>query len=57
MGVDAKPVTKTLDVCVSQPDSENVEKDSKAKLEPQPSEQLVRCGLLMKVFVLFICSP
>ncbi|MCL7031168.1 hypothetical protein MKW94_004396 [Papaver nudicaule] len=39
MGMDAKPVTKTLDVCVSQPDSENVEKDPKAKLAPQQSEQ------------------
>ncbi|XP_026398517.1 uncharacterized protein LOC113294341 [Papaver somniferum] len=36
MGVDAKPVTKTLDECVSLPDNEN---DLKAKLAPQQSEQ------------------
>ncbi|KAI3928831.1 hypothetical protein MKW98_024432 [Papaver atlanticum] len=39
MGVDAKPVTKTLDVYICQPDSKNGETDRKAKLAPQQSEQ------------------
>ncbi|KAI3983105.1 hypothetical protein MKX01_035386 [Papaver californicum] len=39
MDVDAKPVTKTVDVCVSQLDNENGNKDLKAKLAPQQSEQ------------------
>ncbi|KAI3925288.1 hypothetical protein MKX01_035405 [Papaver californicum] len=39
MDVDAKPVTRTLDVRVSQLDSENGDQDLKAKLAPQQSEQ------------------
>ncbi|KAI3880962.1 hypothetical protein MKX03_007808 [Papaver bracteatum] len=39
MCVDAKPVTKTPDVCVSQTDNENGDKDLKAKLAPQQSDE------------------
>ncbi|KAI3958144.1 hypothetical protein MKW98_020786 [Papaver atlanticum] len=38
MGVDAKPVTKILDVCASQPDSDNEDKDLKAKLSPSSTK-------------------
>ncbi|RZC69649.1 hypothetical protein C5167_032792 [Papaver somniferum] len=48
MGVDAKPVTKTLDVYICQPDSKNEETDRKAKLAPQQSEQPVRCRPLIE---------